>query len=137
VANIIPQERNPVMKLLLLLPNLCDRNILRSPSIRVQTVLLRYFRACAISQVPAMEENILERFQTLYPGRRVNEAALFVGNRVVLSQPNSLPVYERQLDQFVSKETAQKQQAIRFGHTSIKPILGLTCSQCRIVEKCR
>jgi hypothetical protein len=115
------------MKLRLLLPNLYH-NILRSPSIRVQTLLVPYFRAYVMSQAPAMEENILEQFQTLYPSRRVNEAALFVGNRVVLGQPNSLPVYEGQLDQFVSKETAQKQQAIRFGHTNVKPIRGLTCS---------
>lgn len=61
-----------------------------------------------------MESDFLEQFQSLYPGRRPNEAALFVGNKVILAQQNDLPVYEGRLNQFVSKETAQKQQNIRF-----------------------
>jgi hypothetical protein len=61
-----------------------------------------------------METNIQEQYQTLYPGRHMNEAALFVGNRVILAEQNDLPVYQRQLDQFVSPEAAHRQQAVRF-----------------------
>jgi hypothetical protein len=49
----------------------------------------------------------------------MNEAALFVGNRVILAEQNDLPVYEGQLDQFVSPEAAHRQQAIRFVHVNI------------------
>jgi len=67
----------------------------------------------------AMETNVQEQFQTLYPSRRMNEAALFVGNRVILAEQHDLPVYEGQLDQFVSPEAAHRQQAIRFVHVNI------------------
>ncbi|KUJ07779.1 uncharacterized protein LY89DRAFT_352668 [Mollisia scopiformis] len=59
-----------------------------------------------------METDILEQVQNLYPTRRPNEAALFIENRVILSQESDLPIYESQLDQFVSREAAYKQQII-------------------------
>lgn len=65
-----------------------------------------------MSQVPVMENIILEQFSSLYPGRRPNEAVLYVENKAILPHADP-PVYAELLDRFVSPEEAVKQECIR------------------------
>jgi hypothetical protein len=65
-----------------------------------------------MSQVPVIENVLLEQFSSLYPGRRPNEAAIYVENKAIPPQADS-PVYAELLDRFVSPEEAVKQERIR------------------------
>jgi hypothetical protein len=68
-----------------------------------------------MSRITTAETSIEEQFQIQYPNRRPNEAALFVEKKVILRQDSDLSVFNISLDQFVSREKAQKQLTIRFG----------------------
>jgi len=59
-----------------------------------------------------MEIPLREQFQLSRPRVAVNEAAMFVENKIILTQQQS-PVYASQLDRFVSVEEGIKQQQIR------------------------
>lgn len=60
-----------------------------------------------------MENNLQEEFRLSRSRRVVNEAAMFVENRIVLAQQQS-PVYAEQLDQFVAVEEGMRLQQIRY-----------------------
>jgi hypothetical protein len=97
-----------------------------------------------MSQVPVVENIILEQFSSLYPGRRPNEAALYVENRAIPHQADP-PVYAELLDRFVSPEEAAEQERIRQENFHIqRSILSLKVKsnipgpkKCRIMEKSR
>lgn len=63
-----------------------------------------------------MENNLQRQFELLRPVGAVNEAAMFVENKVVLTQEHP-PVYAHQLDQFVSVEEGIREQQIRYACT--------------------
>lgn len=110
----IPQEGSPGARVaMLLLPAPPTLPYIQNPPTEREPQFLHNSELNTTLKESVMETTILEQFQALYPGRRINEAALFVGDRVVLASQHDRPVYEGALDRFVSRETAQEQQIIR------------------------
>jgi hypothetical protein len=66
-----------------------------------------------VQQALTMEDDFNEQFRNSRPRRPTNEAAMFVENRVILSQQQP-PIYAEQLDLFVPLEEGVRQRQITY-----------------------